>query len=777
LQSKLGEGAVGVVYSAEDLTLGRNVALKFLSSEFSEDPRSIERLKREARTASLLSHPHICTIYEIEQYESAYFIAMELLEGQTLEQMLHSGPLELPQVLRWGVQACRALEAAAERGIVHRDLKPANIFITKRGAVKLLDFGLAMIDPQSQARQSAEPRNIRLTFPGLVVGTVAYMSPEQACGEGLDIRSDLFSLGVVLYELATGELPFRGAGWNATIEKILHSEPATPESINPDLPPSFGQVIGKCLQKLPQDRYQTPNELAEALQQLLRELGLTGSVSSFLQSAQMSRRMVASMGVILLFAASIGGWLWYRHNSRASGGRQATLAVMPFQYLGDDSSLNFLELALPDQITNVLTHVSGIAVRPFESARRFAGADDPQTVGRALGVRNVLSGRYWVVENEITITLELVDVDRDRVIWEDTLAGNLHDQPALRSTLATSAREQLLPAMGVESAASEVESQIRNPRAYELYLHAIAVSRDPAPNLNAIALLERAVQIDPQYAPAWDELGERYYYDAEYGNGGGTAFAKAFDAYQRAAQLDPNLIDAVINVPELLVEKGELYAAYDQASRIVASHPGNPDALFGLAYILRYGGDLKSAGAYCDAAAKAAPGYYTYRSCARVFMEKGEFERARQFASLDSGSQWFHNIEAEILVREGKPEQALAQKRIAGSHDLLTACLAHEPAAAIEEASTRSRAFTLLDPGMRYNAAAWESYCGRTQQALELLQQAVKGNYCSFPALDSDPLFEGMSHTPGFSALRSEAVACSKKFLQYRAATTAEAPH
>ena len=779
---KIGGGGMGVIYEAEDLRLGRHVALKFVPENLLGDQKSLDRFEREARAASRMNHPNICIIHDIDNNNGHPFIVMERLEGESLKQRLQSGKaMELDTILDIAVQVAEALEALHAKGIIHRDIKPANIFLTKTGQVKVLDFGLAKLSRDGVPASDDTPFEDSLTAVGVVPGTAVYMAPEQARGEDLDPRSDIFSFGVVLYEMATGKKPFRGTNVVTTLDAMLHQKPPSPRSINPKLPIEMEGVIGKAMQKERPARYQTAALIKTDLQRIRREnesgqiktksridIPLRVVTTTFGGPSPWQKYLMIGMaGLLLTVLAALGTW-WFKHRAGGAAANRNTIAVVPLQNLNGDFSVDYLRFALVDEIASVLTDTRSLDVRPSSVTRKYANADiDPQKVGRELRVADVISGHFIKQGDHLLVTLEAVDTAHERLLWQSSFTAPADNEIALRERLTTQIRQGLLPALGVGGGFVDTETKPKDEQAYDLYLHTLALSRNSQENKDAISVLQEVVKRDPSYAPAWEALGERYYYDSTYSNGGEDEFQHSNEAAKKALGLDPNRMTAQARVITNLVERGSLTEAYSKAITLVQQRPENAQAHYTLSYVLRYAGMQEESTRECDRALALDPGNYQWRSCAQAFFELGETKQAMDFAHLDSGSEWAEWTLPAILIREGKTAEAReAVKKMPATpayhRDLLEACLGLRPDLDKIARDTETSVLTESDPEQWYLEGSIMAYCGKKESALHIINAAVVQNYCAYSALLEDPLLANLRSSAEFDKILTAAHQCQQ---------------
>jgi serine/threonine protein kinase/tetratricopeptide (TPR) repeat protein len=789
--SLLGTGGMGEVYIAQDMALKRKIALKVLPPRLTIHEQALRRFEQEAQAASALNHPNILTIFEFGESNGLCFMASELVEGETLRARLTRGALPVTESLEVAWQVASALAAAHAGGIWHRDIKPENIVIRRDGLVKLLDFGIAKL---SEGHEAVRRAGVTLTEAGMVMGTLKYMSPEQARGLRVDGRSDIFSLGAVLYEMIGGKEPFEGETSSDVIAEILKSDPPPLKGEIAARHPSIQRVISKAMCKDREERYQAVAEFAQDLQALKREMefetisgpamlrdskGLSVPLSQRGESAAIvagsglsgyGKSVRLSMLIAAMLVAAVFLFFFVRSRNAPSSHEQIrSLAILPFQNLKPDPATDFLGFSLADAVTAKLAYVSSLNIRPSTAVEKFRNQMiDPRKVANELQVDTLLTGNYVKDGDELRISTQLIDLKADKIVW--------HDVVELKYDKLLEVQDRVSQEIvnGLELHLSPAEADHLKPgapvdaRAYEYYLRGIdfyALSDFAA----ATEMLEKAVAAQPDYAAAWAELGRAESTRASLHGGGRELYAKAQQAYEKAILLNPSLIEPRIYMGNLFTDTGRVEQGIPLLRAALHTSPNNAEAHWELGYAYRFGGMLAESVSEGERARGFDPQVKINSSAMNGYLYLGQYDQFLQSLPANNSvyilfyrgfgeyheKQWAraaqdfnHAYELDPTLLPAQVGKALSYA-LAGQNASGLAIL-HGTERRIDESGVE-------DSELVYKVAQAYAVLGDKASALRMFQRAIEGGFFCYPYFVRDPLLDNVRHEPGFEPLLEEA--------------------
>ncbi|HKR13689.1 MAG TPA: protein kinase [Pyrinomonadaceae bacterium] len=792
---KLGEGGQGTVYKAVDSKLGRTVVIKVLPAELTAKEGNLKRFEREARLASALDHPNICTIFDLNEINGIHFIVMQYIEGRNVRQLVNGRPLSLESALSIALQTADALAAAHSRGIIHRDIKAGNVMVTPTGQVKVLDFGLAKLLDEEQARTSGI-HHTEITEVGVPYGTATYAAPEQARGDRVDARADIFSTGVLLYEMLAGTWPFRG---NTAVEvrhAVLHDEPLPLAKVRPGrVPAQLQTILDKTLAKDPRNRYQKISYFANDLRAVIREIG-TDALPGIDEGAtpvapthltprnpvtRALRWLTGNLGGETTSTISKpSGRVPEAHESPLTslGDRERkSVAILPFKNVGNDREIDFYQFSLADAVITELARVRSLVVRPSSVIVKYQNREvDPAEAGRDLSVDAILTATFLRASEKLRVTAQLLDVLTSEILWSERIDADASDiigvqdiivqriVEGLRLELSPDEKLQLARSSTVDAAASEEYLRGRDCLATFIY-H--TVQREHLDS--SIEHFRRAIEIDPNFALAYSALGSSYVNRVLKGLGQSGDHDKAKNAFKKALALDPKLLEARMQMIFIYLTGGQKQKARTQVELLRDEYPNDPGVHFVRAVVARLDGDYERALRSYYRMVKLNPGERVPASYnrARIFMYQGDYDQALheldQGAALEPEHPMIKVIRARVLYYKGEIAESikllegvlLRHPQMDGIRPILAICLSAQGqhTKANEQLTQKVRLVAEADYDISYWLASAYLLQGRQVEALRWLETAIRLGNENYRWFESDPNWTDMHEDPRFLEL------------------------
>lgn len=763
---KLGAGGMGEVYLAEDTRLDRKVAVKMLPPHLSRDPLALRRLEFEARVLSSLNHANLLTIFEFCPYEGRYFLVTEFVEGETVRELVRNGALPPDKAIDIAAQTAAALSVAHASGVIHRDVKPANIIVRSDGCVKVLDFGIAKLSaaPVEDSQPAALKTN---TISAANFGTPRYMSPEQARGIPVDGRTDIFSLGAVLYEMLTGRAPFKGDTRSDLIADILRGEPKPVMQASARAPKGLQSVVSKALAKDRDRRYATADALLLDLQELRSE------------RERRSRRYARLAAIAALGIALALGALFLARNRRYRGPEAQhprSLAVLPFRNLKPQADTDFLGVSLADEVTAKLGYVKALTVRPPSATSQYRdGAGDLHNVAHKLNAEMLLTGTYIKDGDDLRITARLIGFNPDTVLWQNTLNVKYDKLLTVQDQVSRMIIEGLALRLGSDEQQRLRPDATVDSLAYEYYLRGVDLYAT-SNFAGAITMLEKSVSIDPNYAPTWAYLGRAYTTEGSLQFGGRDHYRRAEAAYDKAIALNPVFPEPRIYMANLFTDTGRVEESVPLLRVALQSSPNNAEAHWELGYAYRYGGMLNASATECELARQLDPEVKINSSALNTYLYLFEYDKfLNSLPANDSpliifyhgfGSYYKHNYaDAESDFERAfdlAPDLLPAQVGTA-----LTYGLRHHAAeglARLHETENRMDQRGVRDPEAMYKVAQAYALLGDPDAALRMLQRSTTGGFFCYDYISRDPLLSSLRGSPEYARVLAQVQQRAQQF-------------